>query len=81
METANHPAHCYLRRVLTEEEVDRVRTLLRQQGIHLPDANRIGLIEKDGSRRDCPFRYSVGSLIQVCTNGCHLANIFGEHKV
>lgn len=71
--------HCYIQRILTPEERDRVREFLRQQGIHLPEAQLIGVIGEPGDRKDCPFRFGVGEWTQYCSNVCHLGAVFGDH--
>jgi hypothetical protein len=80
MAKAKKNVHCRLHRPLTEEEKDRLRWFLRQQGIHLPDADLVAHIEQRGHKDDCPFRYGFAPLTEYCVNECHLATALQPPK-
>ena len=80
MKKKKEPAHCYLDRVLSQEEIERARSFLRQQGIYLPDEQKIAHIGKEGAREDCPYRYGVGEWTKYCANQCHLVEVLSEPK-
>jgi hypothetical protein len=71
---AEHP-HCRLGALLTEEEMDRVRVFLRQQGVFLPDNQAVARILEASDRRHCPFRYGFEGASAFCVNLRHLQDL------
>jgi len=72
----NQDDHCHLERLLSHEEVERVKLLLRQQSINIPESEIIARIQKVGGRRKCPFRFTIGAGSDFCADKCHLQEIF-----
>ena len=72
---ADEQSHCFLDRLLAEEELDRVRSFLRQQNIYLPDDVLLAHIEKPSREKQCPFRYGFAGGAAYCANKCHLEEL------
>lgn len=64
--------HCELGAILTEEEMQRARGFLRQQGLYLPDDQILAHIARPSDQRQCPFRYGFEGGVIFCVNQCHL---------
>lgn len=77
MDKPKQTHHCYLDRVLTPEEAERVRGFLRQQGIYLSEDEVIAHIGKEGPNDQCPYQYGFGDWTKYCANQCQLEKNFG----
>jgi hypothetical protein len=67
--------HCELGPLLTEQEMERARAFLRQQGLFLPDDQILAHIRVPSDQRQCPFRYGFEGGVIFCANQCHLENV------